>query len=122
MAINELSKDSFKTTRRFYDDKNYPRGMGRSGDFTYSETEIVEQYGVAFQELSAGTREPVTAEEEQFVKVSKGELEPSTDYEKAWVKYQNKTLTPKQFHTVFGSNKAQVNEDDESPADDLDLE
>lgn len=121
MAITELSTGSFNATRRFYDDKNYPRGIGRSGDFTFAETEIIEQFGVVFQELSAGTRAPATVDEEQFVKVCKGEIQAASDYEKAWVKYQNKTLSPKQFHTVFGRSKTQVSEDD-TPSDDLDLD
>lgn len=121
MSILELNKDSFKASRKFYDDKNYPRGMSRSGDYSINEVTILEKYGTALSELSSGNRAPITAEEEHFVGVCNGELNAETAIEKTWLKYQNKILTPKQFHTLFGRSKVDSNVEDE-PADLDDLE
>ena len=60
MATLALSQKSFNVDRNFYDDRNYPRGMKRSGDFTLAEAELLEKYGVALMALSSGTRLPVT--------------------------------------------------------------
>ena len=125
MTTKDLSTESFQTSRKFYDDKNYPRGMSRSGDYSISEVTILEKYGFALAAIAANTREPQTAEEIQFKEVCQGTILPSTSIEKAWLKYQNKILTPKQFHTLFGRSKVDTNGADiESDPDDniLDLD
>ncbi|QOL26971.1 DUF413 domain-containing protein [Thalassotalea sp. LPB0316] len=118
-AIN--LNDSFLSNRRFYDDKNYPRGMSRSGDYSISEVQILETHGVALQEIANGTREPQTEAEIRFKGVCDGIYQAESKIEKTWLKYQNKVLTPRQFHTLFGSRK--VDDDgDSAPAEDLDLD
>lgn len=121
MSTNDISKDSFKANRKFYDDKNYPRGMSRSGDFTLAEVNIIEQYGIALSELSSGKREPQTEDEQHFVDVCNQGATPINAVEKAWLKYQNKILSPKQFHTLFGSSKVEPDTADTEPVD-LDLD
>ena len=64
--------ESFSVTRRFFDDKNYPRGFARHGDYTIREAQTLEQFGQACLALESGERSPVTAEEERFVAVMKG--------------------------------------------------
>ena len=44
---------SFSVTRRFFDDKNYPRGFSRHGDYTIKESQVLEQYGQAFKALDS---------------------------------------------------------------------
>jgi uncharacterized protein YifE (UPF0438 family) len=68
--------ESFTTTNRFFDNKNYPRGFSRHGDFTIKEAQLLERHGYAFNELELGKREPVTEDEKQFVSVCRGEREP----------------------------------------------
>ena len=51
---------SFSVTRRFFDDKNYPRGFSRHGDYTIKESQVLEQYGQAFKALDLGERKPTT--------------------------------------------------------------
>lgn len=58
--------ESFSVTRRFFDDKNYPRGFARHGDYTIRESQTLEQYGQAFKALDLGERVPVTEEEKSF--------------------------------------------------------
>ena len=96
---------SFTSTKKFYDDINYPRGLSRSGDYSLKEVNIIENYGIALRELSSGVRQPITKEEQDFVKVCSGEMQATSDVEKAWRKYQKNILSPKQFHTLFSSTK-----------------
>ena len=121
MTINDISKDSFVSNRKFYDDKNYPRGMSRSGDYTLAEVNIIEKYGIALTELTNGKRQPATSDEERFMKVIKEGAQPSNAIEKAWMKYQNKTMCAKQFHTLFGSSKVESDTADAEPVD-LDID
>ncbi|QIQ21081.1 DUF413 domain-containing protein [Zophobihabitans entericus] len=99
--------ESFSTTHRFFDNKNYPRGFSRHGDFTIKESQILEKFGYAFNELESEKRKPVTDEEKSFVQVCKGKKEPSTDNEKVWLKYLKCINKPKRFHTLSGG-KPQV--------------
>lgn len=68
--------ESFTTTNRFFDNKHYPRGFARHGDFTIKEAQLLERHGFAFNELDLGKREPGTEEEVQFVAVCRGVREP----------------------------------------------
>jgi uncharacterized protein YifE (UPF0438 family) len=120
MANLAMSAESFKVNRNFYDDRNYPRGIKRSGDFNLAEAEALEKYGVALMALSLGSRLPVTEEEQHFVEVCRGNAAVSNTIEKAWLKYQNIILTPKQFHTLFGRTKVETDDELESDPDDLD--
>ncbi|OCG72055.1 hypothetical protein A9G43_03125 [Gilliamella sp. Occ3-1] len=99
--------ESFVNQQRFFDNKNYPRGFSRHGDFTIKEALILEKYGCAFKDLDAEVRKPITAEEKSFVDVCKGKKEPSTDFEKTWLKYLSRINKPKRFHTLSGG-KPQV--------------
>lgn len=65
--------ESFTTTNRYFDNKHYPRGFSRHGDFTIKEAQLLERHGYAFNELDLGKREPVTEEEKLFVAVCRGE-------------------------------------------------
>ena len=67
--------ESFTTTNRYFDNKHYPRGFSRHGDFTIKEAQLLERHGYAFNELDLGKREPVTEEEKLFVAVCRGERE-----------------------------------------------
>ena len=74
--------ESFTTTNRYFDNKHYPRGFSRHGDFTIKEAQLLERHGYAFNELDLGKREPVTEEEKLFVAVCRGEREPVTEAER----------------------------------------
>lgn len=94
--------ESFSVTRRFFDDKNYPRGFSRHGDYTIKESQVLEQYGQAFKALDLGEREPVNAEEKAFVAFCRGERAPETFFEKAWHKYRTRISTTKRVYTLSG--------------------
>ncbi|CDL42098.1 Protein yifE [Escherichia coli ISC41] len=46
--------ESFTTTNRYFDNKHYPRGFSRHGDFTIKEAQLLERHGYAFNELDLG--------------------------------------------------------------------
>ena len=93
--------ESFTTTNRYFDNKHYPRGFSRHGDFTIKEAQLLERHGYAFNELDLGKREPVTEEEKLFVAVCRGEREPVTEAERVWSKYMTRIKRPKNVFTPF---------------------
>ena len=120
MSTQVNQNESFSTHRRFYDDKNYPRGMSRSGEYSINEVKIIESYGAALEAIANGTREPTTDEERRFKQVCDGEAPAQSPIEKAWLKYQTKVLTPKQFHTLFGTRKVEADTDESANDSDND--
>lgn len=106
--------ESFSVTRRFFDDKNYPRGFARHGDYTIRESQTLEQFGQACLALETGERKPATAEEKQFVAVVKGEREAETTLEKVWIKYRSLTSKSKRIYTLSGDVSADAGSSDDS--------
>ncbi|MGP4123756.1 MAG: DUF413 domain-containing protein [Sodalis sp. (in: enterobacteria)] len=94
--------DSFFTSNRYFDNKNYPRGFSRHGHFTIREAQLLERFGHAYNDLNSGKRKPTTNKERQFVSVFQGRRAPSNEHEKVWFKYIEHTCRPKRFHTLSG--------------------
>ncbi|MDZ7904068.1 MAG: DUF413 domain-containing protein [Rheinheimera sp.] len=76
--------------RRFFDDRNFPKGFTRSGRFTLAEGNLLEKHGASMQELEDGIRQPVNEEEAALLQVCKGEAEAASVYEKTWMKYKQR--------------------------------
>lgn len=103
--------ESFSVTRRFFDDKNYPRGFARHGDYTIKEAQVLEQYGQAFRALELGERKAKTAEEKAFVSFCKGKRAAESFFEKTWQKYRTLTSTNKRLYTLSGVEGGESLED-----------
>ncbi|MBT0724899.1 DUF413 domain-containing protein [Rosenbergiella sp. S61] len=110
--------ESFVTTHRFFDNKHYPRGFSRHGDFTIKEAQLLERHGFAMNELDLAKREPVNEEEEQFVEVCRGQRPAATEAEKVWSKYMSRIKRPKRFHTLSGGKPQMDTVEDYSDSDD----
>ena len=110
--------ESFITTNRFFDNKHYPRGFSRHGDFTIKEAQILERHGQAFNELDLGKREPATEAEKLFVAMCRGERVAATVEEKIWKKYTSRISRPKRFHTLSGGKPQLDPSDDYTDSDD----
>ncbi|MFD0966204.1 DUF413 domain-containing protein [Seminibacterium arietis] len=95
--------ESFSVTRRFFDDKNYPRGFARHGDYTIKESQVLEQYGQAFKALDLGERQPVSQEEKNFIEFCRGQRPAETFFEKTWQKYCSLIATKKRVYTLSGA-------------------
>ncbi|UDG79556.1 DUF413 domain-containing protein [Candidatus Steffania adelgidicola] len=94
--------NSFFSTNRYFDNKNYPHGFSRHGHFTIREAQLLERFGHAYNDLENGTRDPITDDEQKFILVCHGKLTPSNEHEKVWYKYIKHTRHPKRFHTLSG--------------------
>ncbi|PJC87092.1 hypothetical protein CSW98_04075 [Vibrio sp. HA2012] len=86
--------------KRFYDNKAFPRGFAKSGNFTIMEEELLIYYGDTMSGLEAGTLQPENKEEEHFVKVLEDHGKAKTKLEKVWLKYVKFARGRKQFHTL----------------------
>ncbi|QDE31655.1 MULTISPECIES: DUF413 domain-containing protein [Shewanella] len=120
------TNDSFHSSKRFYDDVNFPKGFKRCGDFTSKEADLLEQHGQAMKNLAEGSQIPCNVDEDQFVQVSQGKLPASTAMELLWIKYC-RLAKGKPFYAVVGtihtpsSAKVEIEFDDiESDASDTD--
>ena len=99
---------SFQSTKRFYDDANFPKGFKRCGDLTSKEADLLELHGWAMKNLSEGKQLPGTPDEDQFVQVAQGTLVPTTTMELLWAKYC-KLAKGKPFYAVVGTIHAPAN-------------
>lgn len=93
--------ESFSVTRRFFDDKNYPRGFSRHGDYTIKESQVLEQYGQAFKALESGEREPVT-KKKKLCCILPWRASSRNLFEKTWSKYRARISTTKRVYTLSG--------------------
>ncbi len=105
-------QQSFVAKRRFFDDRNFPKGFTRSGRFTLAEGNLLEKHGASMQELEEGIRQPVNEEEQRFLQVCKGEAEAISTFEKTWMKYKQRIQEKRKFHTVFGKKRIADGSDD----------
>lgn len=58
--------------------------------FPPAELEALAEYGNWLEALAAGKIQPVTAEQEHFVRVDREEAEPTTVCERAWLRLKGR--------------------------------
>ena len=108
-----MSSDEMREGEKpFADPKNFPRGLGRSGDFSITEADLLRRYGLTMKGLQEGTLQPQNDVEKRFVEVFQQAREAQTRLEKIWVKYL-KCTTNKTFYTMFTSTSRHHIEDDD---------
>jgi uncharacterized protein YifE (UPF0438 family) len=86
--------------KRFYDDKAFPRGFAKSGNFTILEEELLINYGDTMINLESGKLEPLNSEEKHFLKALKDPKKANTKLETTWLKYIRLARARKQFYTL----------------------
>ncbi|WP_413110278.1 DUF413 domain-containing protein [Thaumasiovibrio sp. DFM-14] len=91
--------------RRFHDSKAFPRGFGKSGDFTIIEDYILTSYGQTLQALEEGDITPENAEEKHFIKILRNPGKAKSKIEQTWLKYIQLARGRKSFHTLNSRNK-----------------
>ncbi|AZG73754.1 DUF413 domain-containing protein [Shewanella livingstonensis] len=117
--------NSFKSTKRFYDDANFPKGFKRCGDFTNKEADLLEQHGQAMKNLADGSQLPCNVDEDQFISVVQGTLPATTSMELLWSKYC-RLAKGKPFYAVVGTihapagSKVEIEFDDVEESSDSD--
>lgn len=108
----------FVVTEKFQDSVNFPYGFRKSGDFSISEADILQNIGHRLFTLEQGMVEPANHVEKEFIKFCNESDEPNTKVERTWAKYKRLTSSRK-FHSLNGSSKAQKVKDSNSyPEDD----
>ena len=108
--------NGFLASSEYYDDKHFPRGFKRSGDFTIPESNILSTFGLRLSQLEASKVEPQTDVEAKFVYMCQHNLRPESDVERVWAKYKNLITTGKPLFTLHA--RAEDVEDDSSFDDD----
>ena len=100
-------------TRQYSDPVNYPYGFSRSGDFSISESNALQQYGVFISALVDGSYTATTPEDKSLHDVATGKkaADNANVVERAWDKYQQR-IHRKKGISIYGS--AKVSHDDES--------
>ena len=91
----------------YFDDKNFPMGFRRSGEFTIPESNLLTEYGMTLKQLTDGSITPESEQEQQFLKVITQQLEPQSPIEKVWIKYL-KVTSPKAYVSIYGNAKPEV--------------
>jgi uncharacterized protein YifE (UPF0438 family) len=118
MQYEVIMQESFKSAKRFFDNKHYPRGFSRGGTFTIKEANLLESCGEAFRTLENGERSPADDIEARFIQVCRGELVAENPFEKVWLKYR-KSTGRKAFYTVVGTEKSAASQITVEEDDDL---
>ncbi|MFE8072676.1 DUF413 domain-containing protein [Marinobacteraceae bacterium S3BR75-40.1] len=77
----------FETNRAFFDDRRFPRGFARSGEFTLKEAELLTKHGALLKDLTEGRLAPSNAAQKHFLSVVEGAAEAEHPLEKVWLKY-----------------------------------
>lgn len=118
-----FSPEGFTLFKAFTDNRNYPYGLERSGDYSIREAQLLHRLGETFRRLEVGEHKPVNEVEEQFIKMIKGEKEATTDCEKLWLKYranvEGKSRAGFSFTSsyYYAKGAQHVNSDDDFSAD-----
>lgn len=107
--------------RVFSDQKNYPYGFARSGDFSINESRALSQFGALIAALVDGHLQPETDEDHGYLQAAHGQKEPENIVERAWLKYQKRINRPK-AGSIYGSKKAALEDTEEDEiSDDSDM-
>ncbi|MGF1727582.1 DUF413 domain-containing protein [Photobacterium nomapromontoriensis] len=114
-----------RSVGKFYDDKNFPRGFNRSGVFTVSEAQMLENYGRTMRALADGSLNPQTTVELEFLAEISGEKDIQSNLAKCWAKYVSKTTSKIRSYTLCVSQRkanGSYDDDDDTDSDsDLDI-
>ncbi|MCH8529979.1 MAG: DUF413 domain-containing protein [Saccharospirillum sp.] len=88
MMTVTISPEGFTEIKPFTDNRNYPYGIERSGDYSIREAQTLRRLGETFRRLETGDLKPSNEVEKQFVQMIQGKKEASSDCEKLWLKYR----------------------------------
>lgn len=63
-----MSDTEFRPGKKhFYDNKKFPRGFAKSGDFTLAEEDLLIRFGETMQNLETGVLTPESQAEKLFL-------------------------------------------------------
>lgn len=73
--------------KSFRDDKNFPHGFSRSGNFSRNESELLTSGGACATALVNAKQEAKTPAQKHLLSVCRGELDAESEFERVWLKY-----------------------------------
>ncbi len=95
----------FVKSHPFYDDKNFPYGISKSGIFSIEESDNLTKLGNRLFSLEQGVATSANQVEEHFVQMCLNEREAETKVELLWQKYKKNTR--RKSLTTLGGNVAE---------------
>ncbi|MBF7075036.1 DUF413 domain-containing protein [Glaciecola sp. MH2013] len=107
-------------SKAFRDDKRFPYGFAKSGDFSIAEANALSTFGATLAGLEDGSLLPETDEERHFVSVVNGFEEVSNGIEKAWMKYIRLARQRRNFFSVHSTAASALLDGDDDYAQDDD--
>jgi uncharacterized protein YifE (UPF0438 family) len=118
-----MSDTEFRPGKKpFFDNKKFPRGFAKSGDFTLAEEGLLTRFGETMNLLETGELTAENEAEKQFLNELANPEATTNKMAKVWLKYVRLARGRKRFHTLNGRNKVDVsedyNDDDEPLTDD----
>ena len=94
---------SLVSGKSFRDDKNFPHGFSRSGNFSRNESDLLTRAGAVATAIANGSLEPSSKAQKQLLAVCRGECDPQTEFERVWLKYID-AVGSKRFIFSFASS------------------
>lgn len=82
-----MSSNSFISGIQFHDEKYFPYGFSRSGDFNLEQAKTLTHCGFIMQQLAEGKISAENEEQEHFLLVINGTVEPLYLTELTYLKY-----------------------------------
>lgn len=78
---------SLVSGKSFRDDKNFPHGFSRSGNFSRNESDLLTRGGSTASALVEGKLDATSPAQAQLLSVCRGERDAETEFERVWLKY-----------------------------------
>ena len=97
MRQSELQPRDFWLGKKFYDTRKFPYGFSRSGIFSFSQSQLLENKGCLLSALVAGKVSNPNAEDKAFLKAIENGIYTLSTETLVWAKYKDFT---RQFHTL----------------------
>nr|WP_086938554.1 DUF413 domain-containing protein [Thaumasiovibrio occultus] len=95
-----------RTEGFFIDNKSFPRGFGKSGNFTIAESRQLEVYGNVMRLLTEGSYLPADDEEVAFLDQIQGNAPLTSPLARVWLKYQALTTQRRRTYTLCSSPRS----------------
>ena len=89
--------DAFETGKKFFDDKNFPYGISKSGQFNIKQAVLLEKHGNAYKSLYLDKMLPRCIKEQNFVNYFSGLDSSPDEHTVVWARYIELT-EPKKEH------------------------
>mgnify|MGYP002637798151 CR=1 FL=1 len=103
--------------KRFYDNKKFPYGFSRSGDFSIAEAQCLEKYGALYKALIENQVIDPSKSDLKLIKACQGPVKTMSFEEETWLKYLNYQTRSQVWITP---NAKAANSDKSSSSDELD--